>query len=316
MQQYILRRFLLAIVTLIGVSLMVFAIIRMVPGDVVVTMAAESGNVRPEIIERMRRELGLDKSILEQYGIWVSRLVTLDLGTSIISNRPIGEELLQRIPITLELAILSTVLAVLLAIPLGVISATRQDTWLDYAGRLFAIGGLSAPDFWIATMLLLFMSLWLHWIPPLGYIRPTEDLGAHLVQFAFPAAILGVRLSATSMRMMRSTLLEVLREDYIRTAWAKGLRERAIIYRHALKNSMIPVVTILGQQLSRQLGGTVVIETIFGLPGVGRMTLDAITLRDYPVIQANVMFLAAVLVLMNLIVDLSYGFFDPRIRFN
>jgi len=227
----------------------------------------------------------------------------------------VRNQLFKRIPVSAELAALAIVLALVIAIPVGVISAIRQDTFLDYIGRLVAISGLSLPDFWLGTVMLMMLSLWFRWLPPIGYVPFFTNPLANLQQFVFPALILGFRLSATSMRMTRSTMLEVLRQDYIRTAWSKGLRERVVIYRHALKNAMIPVITIIGTQFSVLLGGTVIMETIFVLPGVGRLTLDSIFNRDYTQLQGNVLFLAMVMVTANLVVDLSYAWFDPRIRY-
>ena len=207
------------------------------------------------------------------------------------------------------------VFGLLIAIPVGVLSATRQDKLSDYIGRLVAISGLSFPDFWLGTLIITFAAIWFGWIPPLGYTSAWESPWRNIQQFLLPAAVLGLRLSAATMRMTRSTLLEVLREDYVRTAWAKGLGERLIIYKHALKNALIPVVTIVGGQLGTLLAGTVIVETIFALPGMGRLTVEAILFRDYPVVQTNVMLVAAILVALNLIVDLTYAWLDPRIHY-
>jgi peptide/nickel transport system permease protein len=210
---------------------------------------------------------------------------------------------------------MAIVFGVALAIPLGVLSATRQDKLSDYLGRLVAISGLSFPDFWLGTLIITFAAIWFGWMPPLGYTSVWESPWRNLQQFLLPAAVLGLRLSAATMRMTRSTLLEVLREDYVRTAWAKGLGERLIIYKHALKNALIPVVTIVGGQLGTLLAGTVIVETIFALPGMGRLTVEAILFRDYPVVQTNVMLVAGTLVTLNLLVDLTYAWLDPRIRY-
>jgi peptide/nickel transport system permease protein len=207
------------------------------------------------------------------------------------------------------------ILALAIAIPVGVLSETRQDRASDYVGRVVAVSGLSFPDFWLGTLLITFAAIWLHWIPPLGYMSFWASPAENLQQFLLPAAVLGFRLSAATMRMTRSTVLEVLREDYVRTAWAKGLGGRIVVYKHALKNALIPVVTIVGGQLGTLLAGTVVVETIFALPGMGRLTIEAILFRDYPVVQTNVMLVAATLVTLNLIVDLTYAWLDPRIRY-
>ena len=278
-------------------------------------MLGESGNVSAKDLALIRHQLGLDRPYYEQYLTWMAGLLRGDMGNSLWTGNPVRDELFRRVPVTLELALLGLPLAILIAIPIGIISATRQDTVSDYVGRLFAIAGLSLPDFWLATLVVVFLAIWFHWLPPRGYISPLESPWDNFQQFFLPAMILGFRLSAVTMRMTRSTMLEVLRQDYIRTAWSKGLRERVVIYRHAVKNAMIPVITLLGRQFSVLLGGTVIIETVFGIPGVGSLTLDAINQRDYTQVQGNVMFLAAIMVLMNLLVDISYGWFDPRIRY-
>ena len=207
------------------------------------------------------------------------------------------------------------ILGIVIAVPIGVLSATRQDTTSDYVGRVVAVSGLSLPDFWLGTLVITFAAIWFHWIPPIGYTSFWDSPLRNLQQFLLPAAVLGFRLSAATMRMTRSTVLEVLREDYVRTAWAKGLAGRMVVYKHALKNALIPVVTIIGGQLGVLLAGTVVVESIFALPGMGRLTVEAILYRDYPVVQTNVMLVAGTLVTLNLLVDLSYAWLDPRIRY-
>jgi peptide/nickel transport system permease protein len=243
------------------------------------------------------------------------QMVSLNPGDSIFTNEPIPVALRKAIPVTLELAALAILLGLAIAIPVGVLSATHQDTGADYVGRVVAVSGLSLPDFWLGTLVITFAAIWLHWIPPIGYASLWESPWRNLQQFLLPAAVLGFRLSAATMRMTRSTVLEVLREDYVRTAWAKGLAGRLVVYKHALKNALIPVVTIVGGQLGTLLAGTVVVETIFALPGMGRLTVEAILFRDYPVVQTNVMLVAATLVTLNLVVDLTYAWLDPRIRY-
>jgi peptide/nickel transport system permease protein len=317
-QQYILRRLLLALPVLFGLSLAIFGSIRLVPGDVIVSMTADAGNVPESQKEELRRQLGLDEPFVVQYVKWMGGMLRGDFGASLWRGTPVTQELRRTLPVTLELAVIALAIAVVLAIPIGVISAARQDTWMDYVGRLFSIGALSMPDFWLGTMAMLYLSLWFGWIPPIGegFRGLFENPGVNLQLIVLPALILGIRLSAGAMRMTRSTMLEVLREDYIRTAWSKGLRERSVVMRHALRNGMIPVVTIFGAQLGFLLGGSVVMETLFGLPGMGRLTLEAVRLRDYPVVQANVMVIGAVVVLLNLLVDVTYGWLDPRIRYS
>jgi peptide/nickel transport system permease protein len=315
MHKYVLRRFLLAIPVLLLSSLIVFGLMRVMPGDALTALMAESGNVSARELQKLRKDLGLDRPYYEQYLIWMWQMVSFNPGYSIFTNEPIPAALKKSIPVTIELALLAMVLGLLIAIPVGVISATRQDTLSDYIGRLVAISGLSLPDFWLGTLVITFAAIWFSWIPPLGYTSLWESPWRNLQQFLLPAAVLGFRLSAATMRMTRSTLLEVLREDYVRTAWAKGLGERMIIYKHVLKNALIPVVTIVGGQFGTLLAGTVIVETIFALPGMGRLTVEAILFRDYPVVQTNVMLVAGTLVTLNLLVDLTYAWLDPRIHY-
>jgi peptide/nickel transport system permease protein len=315
MQKYTIRRLLLAIPVLLISSLIVFGLMRVMPGDALVALMGESGNVGEKELAKLRKELGLDRPYHEQYLLWVWQMVSFNPGHSIFTNEPIPVALKKAIPVTLELASLAILLAVTIAIPVGVLSATRQDTASDYVGRVVAVSGLSFPDFWLGTLLITFAAIWFQWIPPLGYVSFWESPWQNLQQFLLPAAVLGFRLSAATMRMTRSTVLEVLREDYVRTAWAKGLAGGIVVYKHALKNALIPVVTIVGGQLGTLLAGTVVVETIFALPGMGRLTIEAILFRDYPVVQTNVMLVASTLVTLNLIVDLTYAWLDPRIRY-
>jgi peptide/nickel transport system permease protein len=313
--KYIIRRLLLAIPVLLVASLIVFGLMRVMPGDALTALMAESGNVSERELQKLRKDLGLDLPYYEQYLIWLWQMVSLNPGYSIFTSEPIPVALKKSIPVTIELALLAMILGLVIAIPVGVLSATRQDKPSDYVGRLVAISGLSLPDFWLGTLVITFAAIWFGWIPPLGYASVWESPWTNLQQFLLPAAVLGFRLSAATMRMTRSTLLEVLREDYVRTAWAKGLGERVIIYKHALKNALIPVVTIIGGQLGTLLAGTVIVETIFALPGMGRLTVEAILYRDYPIVQTNVMLVAGTLVTLNLLVDLTYAWLDPRIHY-
>jgi peptide/nickel transport system permease protein len=305
----------LAIPVLLLSSVIVFSLMRVMPGDALTALMAESGNVGAREMAKLRKDLGLDKPYYQQYGIWVWQMVSLNPGDSIFTNEPIAVALKKSIPVTLELAVLAMILGLVIAIPIGVISATRQDTPTDYAGRLVAMSGLSLPDFWLGTLVITFAAIWFAWIPKLGYVSIWESPWRNLQQFVLPAAVLGFRLSAAAMRMTRSTVLEVLREDYVRTATAKGLAERVVVYKHALKNALIPVITLVGGQLGTLLAGTVIVETIFALPGMGRLTVEAILFRDYPVVQTNVMLVAAALVALNLVIDLTYAWLDPRIRY-
>lgn len=315
MREYVLRRILLMIPTLLGVTVLVFMLTHLVPGDVVMVMVGESAQFDPENVEKLRQQLGLDKSLPEQYSSWVGGVVRGDLGKSLWTGRPVSETIMERLPVTFELALLAIAISSLLAILVGVISAIRQDTPIDYIVRVMSIGGLSVPEFWIATLIIVFPAIWFNYLPPMRYTPIFVDPWANLQQFGIPAFTMGVRMSAGVMRMTRSQMLEVLRQDYIRTAWAKGLRERVVIYRHALKNALIPVITMMGTQFSSLMGGTVIVESIFSLPGVGRLMLDSIQVRDYTQLQGNVLFLAIVFLTMNLIVDLTYAWLDPRINY-
>jgi len=315
MYKYVVRRLLLAVPVLLLSSVIVFGLMRVMPGDALIALMGESGNVGARELAKLRKDMGLDRPYYEQYGIWLWQMVSLNPGYSIFTNEPIAVALRKSIPVTLELATLALILGLVIAIPIGVLSATRQDTAPDYAGRVVAISGLSLPDFWLGTLVITFAALWFRWIPPIGYTSFWEAPLTNIQQFLLPAAVLGFRLSAATMRMTRSTVLEVLREDYVRTAWAKGLGGRIVVYKHALKNALIPVVTIVGGQLGTLLAGTVIVETIFALPGMGRLTVEAILYRDYPVVQTNVMLVAATLVTLNLVVDMTYAWLDPRIRY-
>ena len=315
MTEYIIRRLLSAIPSLVLVSIIIFSLVRLVPGDVVMARLAEGGYADDEQLAAMRAELGIDRPFVTQYVDWASKAIRGDFGESLWDNKPVLPTIAQRMRVSIQIAIMAIVISVGIAIPMGVISAVKQDTVPDYAARLFAIIGLSMPDFWLATMLLLALTLWIGWLPEFGYFPLWEDPSRNLQALIFPALIVGYRLSATASRMTRSSMLEVLREDYVRTARSKGLQERSIIVRHALKNALIPVITIFGGLLSFMLGGLVVIETIFALPGMGRLALNAVLLRDYPVLQGTVMVMAVIFVTANLIVDLSYAVIDPRIRY-
>ncbi|HKZ06598.1 MAG TPA: ABC transporter permease [Methylomirabilota bacterium] len=315
MYKYVIRRVMLAVPVLLLSSVIVFGLMRVMPGDALTVLMGESGNIGEKELAKLRKDLRLDLPYHEQYLLWLWQMVSLSPGDSLFTGEPITVSLRKAIPVTLELTALAMILGLALAVPIGVLSATRQDTPSDYAGRMVAVSGLSFPDFWLGTLVITFAAIWFKWIPPIGYVSFWESPTRNLQQFLLPAAVLGFRLSAATMRMTRSTVLEVLREDYVRTAWAKGLGGRIVVYKHALKNALIPVVTVVGGQLGVLLAGAVVIETIFALPGMGRLTVEAILYRDYPVVQTNVMLVAATLVTLNLVVDLTYAWLDPRIRY-
>jgi peptide/nickel transport system permease protein len=313
MRQYIFKRLLLIIPTLLLVSVIVFSLTRLIPGDVVVLMFEEKAYA--EDLDALRAKLGLDKPLYIQYGTWLGRVVRGDLGESLWTKRPVLEEIKRRLLVSVELGIMAIVVALCLSLPIGVISAIRQDTVQDYAARSTAILGLSVPGFWLATLVIVMPSIWFGWAPPLQFTAYDQNLWQHLSQFIAPAIILGIASGASIMRLTRALMLEVLRQDYIRTAWAKGLRERRVVLKHAFKNAMIPVITIVGIQIAQVASGTVIMETIFGLPGMGRFLVDAIYQRDYPVVQGVNLLIAAIIVGVNLLVDVTYAYFDPRIRY-
>ena len=298
------------------VTVLIAGLLRLQPGDVVMARLSESGYLTQEDVDEMRAELGLDKSFPVQYVDWVTGVLQGDLGVSLWTGRDVLETLATRSRVSIQLALMSMVVAICTAIPLGIVSAVRQDSWMDYVARLFSITGLSVPDFFLATMLLYVLSVWVGWLPDFGYTPPWEDPWANMQAFVFPALIVGYRLSAITARMTRSAMLEVLRQDYVRTARAKGLVERIVIFKHALRNALIPVITIIGSQLTFLLGGLVIIEVVFSLPGVGTLGFEAIQVRDYPVVQGVVFFTAILFITSNLLVDLSYAIIDPRIRYS
>ncbi len=316
MGSYITRRLLIAIPSLIIVTILIAGLIRLQPGDVVMAMLSEAGYLTDDEIKVMREELGLHRSFPVQYADWITGVLRGDLGESLWTRRDVLETLATRSRVSVQLALMAMTVAVLAAVPLGILSAVRQNTWMDYVARMFSITGLSVPDFFLATMLLYVLSVWVGWLPNFGYTPPWEDPWANVQAFIFPALIVGYRFSAISARMTRSAMLEVLQQDYVRTARSKGLLERVIIVKHALRNALIPVVTIMGSQLSFLLGGLVIIEVVFSLPGVGTMGFEAIQVRDYPVVQGVVLFTALLFIGTNLLVDLSYAVIDPRIRYS
>lgn len=315
MRTYILTRLLIAVLTLFGMSIVIFVLMRIAPGDIVDIIFASAGYVDPAAKVEIQKELGLDQPVTVQYARWLGEVLHGDLGKSYRYDIPAWQVVRPRIPITVELAILAMLVASLIGIPAGVISAVRQDRWLDYVMRIFSLAGLSMPSFWLGMVIILLLVWGLGWIPALTYISPFEDLKAHILQFLFPALAVGYRSSALIMRITRSALLEVMREDYIRTAYAKGQRERVVIWHHALKNAFLPVITVLGIEFAFLVGGLVVTETVFNLPGVARFLVEAILWRDYPVVQNLVMFIAVVVILANFVVDVFYGWLDPRVRY-
>ena len=315
MKTYIAQRLAIAVLTLFGMSVVIFALLRLAPGDIVDILFASAGYVNPSEKQAILTELGMDRPYWVQYVEWIRQILVGDLGKSYRYDLPAWQIIKPLLPVTIELAALSILIAVVLGVPTGVISAVRQDTTLDYVLRVISIAGLSMPAFWLGMVIILGCVMWFGWIPPLTYIPPTENFWLHAVQFLLPAMAVGYRSSALIMRITRSSLLEVMREDYIRTAWAKGQNGRIVIWRHALKNAILPVVTVIGIEFAFLIGGLVVTETVFNLPGVARFLVQAILWRDYPVVQNLVMFIAIVVILSNLIVDMLYGVLDPRVRY-
>ena len=334
MRAYIIRRLLLIIPTLFILTILVFLSVRFIPGDVIDVMEAEAavygaGGRDREPLERM---LGLDVHVHVQYGRWIGVLPTPDwrtrelhftgllqgsLGRSLVGGRlPVEEEIIGRLPVTIELGLLAIVIGLVIALPVGIYSAIRQDTAADYAGRSVAIIGLATPNFWLGTMVMIYPVIWWGWAPPLELVSFTEDPLGNLWGFLIPSLILGTASAAATMRMTRTMMLEVLRQDYIRTAWSKGLNERVVVMRHAIKNALIPVVTLIGLQLPILVGGAVIMENIFNLPGLGRLLLNALNDRDYPMVSGVNLVFATGVVGINLIIDLIYPYLDPRVRYS
>jgi len=341
MRAYVIRRLLLIIPTLLLVTILVFCVIRLIPGDVIDLMVAE----RSETLGMgttlddayIRHLMGLDVGIFTQYGRWLGVLPTPDVGTgesqfhgifqgyfgkSLWEERTVLDELKSRLPVSFELGAMSLVIALLIALPIGIYSAIRQDTIGDYVGRTLAILAISVPGFWLATLLFVYPSIWWNWTPEVEYIPlfpaagfSLGNLGGNLLQFLIPAILMGMLISGTTMRMTRTMMLEVLRQDYIRTAWSKGLTERVVVIRHALRNAFIPVVSMIGLLLPILIGGTVVMEQIFALPGIGRLMITAIQRRDYPMLSGVNVMTAGFVLMCNLLVDLTYGWLDPRVQY-
>jgi peptide/nickel transport system permease protein len=313
LRRYLVKRLLVAAPSLLIASLIVFTLPRLIPGDVVALMMEEKAYAKD--LEEMREKLGLNRPLLVQYGEWIGRVVRGDLGESLWTKRPVLEEIGNRLPVTLEIAAFATLFALTIAVPIGVLSATRQDTIWDYLARSAAILGLSVPGFWVATLVVVLPAIWWGWRPATGFTEFSKGALAHTTQFLLPALILGIASAAALMRLTRGALLEVLRQDYVRTAWAKGLAEPRVVMKHSLRNGVIPVISLLGTQIPQILGGTVIIETIFGLPGMSRFLFDAINQRDYPVIQGVNLVVVSFVVFVNLAVDALYAVLDPRIRY-
>ena len=312
MSWYLVRRLFLTLPVLFFVSVIVFSLINLIPGDPARIMLGEE--VSKEALSALRKEMGLDRPLYVRYLLWLSHVARGDFGRSVRDGRPVLDTLLLKLPVTIELAVTSLLVAWVIAIPAGVVAAWKQRTALDYAATTLALAGISVPNFWLGIMMIYLFAVNLRLLPPSGYIEPWIDLTRSLKLMVMPSIVLGAALAALVMRLLRSSMLEVLGTDYIRTARAKGLDDVVVLIRHAMKNAMIPVVTVMGLQLSGLLGGAVITETIFAVPGLGRLTVDSILTRDYPMVQGVVLFAALAVVATNLIVDLTYAVLDPRIR--
>jgi peptide/nickel transport system permease protein len=317
MWQYILKRVLLMIPTLFGAALLVFLIMNIIPGDIALLIIGgdQGGDINPQELAKLREQLGLDRPFFVQFFSWLWGVMQFDFGTSLWTGAPVMEELAIRFPLTLEVAVAATIVSTLIAVPLGTIAAIRQDTWIDYVVRIISIGGLAIPAFWTGILIILFLVLMFEWSPPLEYVGLTEDPWANMKQLIWPIVSVGYRYAAVTTRMTRSTVLEVMREDYIRTAWAKGLQEKVVVIKHTLKNAVLPVITIIGTEFAFLIGGLVVTETVFTLNGVGSFLVDAIAHRDIPVVQSLIILIAFVFVFVNLVIDLLYAWIDPRISY-
>ena len=315
MARYVLNRLAWCVPVLLGSSVLIFVMVRLIPGDIVDVIMGTEGSATPEVRATIRRMFGLDQPIYVQYFVWLGSVLRGDLGSSLRTSEPVAGILISRLPVTIELAVLSVLMSILLAVPLGVLAAVKRGGPVELLARLVGLLGLSLPNFWLATMMILVASLWFNWLPSLIYISPLANPVENMKQMAMPALSLALALMAIVLRMTRSAMLEVLGQDYVRTARAKGLSDRLVLIRHALKNAMIPVITVIGVQMGTLFGGAVVIEQIFGLPGMGWTFVNGIYQRDYPTVQGAVLMLAVTFVVVNLLVDLTYAYLDPRIRY-
>jgi peptide/nickel transport system permease protein len=314
--KYLVKRFLLMLPTLLGVAVVTFLLIRVIPGDVVeLRYSGDRGAVSQEVLDQERARIGLNQPVWKQFVTWLWGVVRLDFGTSMWTGAPIWEEIKLRFTLSLQVAIMATILSVLLAIPLGVLAALKQDSWVDYAVRIFSIAGLAMPSFWLGIVLILFLLVVFKWLPPMVYTPFWVNPWQNMLQLIWPALAVGYRYSAVATRMTRSAMLEVLREDYIRTARAKGLMQKLILSRHALKNAMLPVMTVVAIEFAFLIGGLVVTEQVFNLNGIGLLFVQAVAHRDYTLLQALVMLVAGMFIFVNFLMDVAYAWIDPRIRY-
>ncbi|GEB76898.1 ABC transporter permease [Sporolactobacillus inulinus] len=313
MGKYILHRLIIAVPILIGISILTFFLIRLVPGDTVTAILGT--NYDPKLAHKLRSEMGLDQPVILQYLIWIGHVFIGDFGTSSFTGQPVLSALMERLPITLELALLSLVVALIIAIPLGVLAACKHGTRADYASGTFGMFGISVPNFWLGTLLILIFSLHLHLLPSGGYQPLSAGIGENLRSLLMPVIALGTAVAAVTMRSTRSAMLDVLNEDYIKMAKAKGASTARIIWKHGLRNALVPVMTVVGIQIGYLLGGSVIIEQVFALPGMGRLALQAISNRDYSLLQGTILFVAVTFIMINLLIDVIYGWINPRIRY-
>ena len=317
MLTYLAKRLFLTLPTLFGAALLIFFMLRVVPGDVVeVKLRADGASVSEQTIADERRRLGLDKPLVEQFGSWITGLIKLDPGLSMWTGRPVVDEMGIRLPLSIQVAIMGALIATIIAVPIGTLSALHRDSIIDYALRAFSLAGLAVPAFWFGMIMILLMLRLFNWLPPVIYTPFWTDPIANLSQLLWPALVVGIRYAAVVSRMVRSSMIEVMKEDYIRTARAKGMKEKVVIVRHAMKNAMLPAITVIGLEFAFLMGGLVVTEQVFNLNGIGRLFVQAVSRNDFTLIQTMVMLVAAFFIAVNLLVDLLYAVFDPRIRYN
>lgn len=315
MLAYTIRRIAYLVPVLLVLTVVVFTFVEMLPGNIIDTLVGTEGNNDPEVRKILEKEYGLDQPVYVRYGKWLYRAVQLDFGKSLVTRRPVTVELLQGIPATVYLAVVGISLSILIAVPLGTIAAVRRNTPIDYTAQVTSLVGISIPEFWFAILCVLLFSLYLGWLPSSGFVSPFVDFWGSLKYLILPAAAIGFRQAAYTTRLTRSSMLDEMNKEYVDTARSLGLSERKVIFKYTLRNAMIPTITISGLQLANLLGGTVVLETIFAWPGIGRAIYEAIIQRDYPLIQAGVLVLGVIVVVMNLLVDLTYRFLNPRVKF-
>jgi peptide/nickel transport system permease protein len=316
MLSYLANRTLMMVPTLFGVAVLIFFLLRVVPGDIVeVKLRGDGGTVTKETLESERKRMGLDKPLPAQFGDWMKGMATFDFGNSMWTDRPVTEEIAARLELSIEVAIIATFIAVLIAIPMGTLSALFHDSWIDYAIRLFTIAGLAVPSFWLGMLVILSLLSFFNWLPPITYTPIYVDPIANLSQLIWPAAAVGYRYAAVVARMVRSSIIEVMKEDYIRTARAKGVHERLVVSRHAMRNALLPAITVIGLEFAFLIGGLVVTEQVFNLNGIGKLFVQAVSRNDFTLIQTMVMLIASIFIAVNLLVDVLYAALDPRIRY-